>query len=182
MDRTLGYFGDERVGFVQTPHAFYNHDSFEHLSRQRVKSNGQAFFHHAIQRSRDAAGATLFAGSSAVFRRRALDDVRGFAAGTVTEDVETSLRLHARGWHSVFHGEVLSAGMAPVDAAGFSVNVCAGRKVPWRSSSANLLRNPGLTPKQRRWYLDARREQRRRRPHLVIYALPIFMLVTGRCR
>jgi cellulose synthase (UDP-forming) len=180
LDRTLGYFVDERVGFVQTPHAFYNHDSFEHLSPTRTTSNGQSFFHQAIQRSRDAAGATLFTGSSAVFRRRALDDVRGFAAGTVTEDVETSVRLHAHGWQSVFHGEILSAGMAPVDAAGFSI-----QRLRWAQGAVEvvfrerLFRNSGLTAKQRRWYLMHVANNIEGLRYLVIYALPIVMLVTG---
>lgn len=180
LDRTLGYFVDERVGFVQTPHAFYNVDSYEHLSPKRTTFSGQSFFHHMVQRSRDAAGATLFTGSAAVFRRRALDDVGGFAAETVTEDVQTSLRLHAHGWQSVFHSEVLSAGMAPIDATGFSV-----QRLRWAQGAVevvfaeNLLRNPGLSPQQRRWYLMHVANNLEGLRHLVIYALPIVMLVTG---
>lgn len=180
LDRTLGYFRDDAVGFVQTPHAFFNHDSFEHLSPKRREADGQSFFHQTVQRSREAAGATLFTGSSAVFRRTALDDVGGFGTGTVTEDVQTSLRLHAAGWQSVLHAEVLSAGMAPVDAAGFSV-----QRLRWAQGAVeilfreNLLRASRLTPRQRRWYLMHVANNVEGVRHLFIYALPIFMLFTG---
>src|SRR5207249_8715015 len=33
LQRTMGYFDDERLAFVQTPQRFYNHDSF--LFRRR---------------------------------------------------------------------------------------------------------------------------------------------------
>lgn len=34
---------------------------------------------------------------------------------SVTEDMATAMRLHARGWHSVYHHEVLARGLAPED-------------------------------------------------------------------
>ena len=34
---------------------------------------------------------------------------------SVTEDMATSMRLHAMGWESVYHHEVLAYGLAPED-------------------------------------------------------------------
>jgi len=48
-----------------------------------------------------------------VVRRTALDDIGGFATGTITEDLHTSLRLHAQDWESVYHAQALAFGLAP---------------------------------------------------------------------
>jgi cellulose synthase (UDP-forming) len=180
LDRTLGYFDDDRLAFVQTPQAFYNIESFEHLSPKRTRSNGGSFFHHVVQRSRDASNATIFSGSAAVFRRQALDDVSGFATGTISEDVHTSLRLHAAGWQSIFHSEILSAGMAPLDGAGFR-----GQRLRWAQAALQLLlrenvaAHRGLTSGQRLAYLMHIANNMEGWRHLFIYTLPIAILVTG---
>ena len=41
--------------------------------------------------------------------------VEGVSTVSVTEDMATALRLHASGWKSVFHPEVLAHGLAPED-------------------------------------------------------------------
>jgi len=180
LDRTLGYFRDPRVAFVQTPQEFFNADSYQHLSPRRTTSNGASFFHHVIQSSRDRANATMLTGSAAVIRRRALDGIGGFATGTVTEDVHTSLRLHAAGWRSIFHPEILAVGIAPFDAAGFNV-----QRLRWARGAVqlalreNLLGKSGLSPAQRRWYLLHVASNLEGWRHVFIYALPVVMLLTG---
>jgi cellulose synthase (UDP-forming) len=180
LDRTLGYFQDERLAFVQTPQEFFNVDSFEHLTPRRTQSNGASFFHRVVQRSRDASNSTIFSGSSAVFRRRALDDVGGFATSTISEDVHTSLQLHAAGWRSAFHPEVLSAGMGPLNAAGYF-----GQRLRWSQDAVQLLlrerimTRPGLTPGQRITYLIHIASNLEGWRHLFTYALPIVILITG---
>jgi cellulose synthase/poly-beta-1,6-N-acetylglucosamine synthase-like glycosyltransferase len=43
--RTLGFFNDPRVGVVQTPHAFYNHDPMQaNLALRGALPNDQSFF------------------------------------------------------------------------------------------------------------------------------------------
>lgn len=112
--KTLGFFADERVAFVQTPQDFYNLDSFQNRTdeRQRWAWSEQSFFFRIIQRGKDYWNSAFYCGSCAVIRRRALDDIGGFATGTVTEDIHTSLRLHKRGWHSVYLPESLAYGIA----------------------------------------------------------------------
>ena len=97
--KTLGYFDDEDVAFVQTPQDFYNLDSYQHRWRGKGRTvwTEQSLFFRVIQRGKDYWNAAFFCGSCAVVRRSALDEIGGFATGTVTEDLHTSLRLHARG-------------------------------------------------------------------------------------
>ncbi len=121
LDNTLGHFADSRVAFVQTPQEFYNFNSFEHMSVARATDSWSehSLFHHVIQRQRDLVNAAMFSGTGAILRREALNEIGGFATGTVTEDMHTSVRLHARGWHSMFHAQSLSAGLATTDARSF---------------------------------------------------------------
>jgi cellulose synthase (UDP-forming) len=126
LDRTLGHFQDERIAYVQTPHEFFNVNFYEHLIPKRTTPTFSSLFHNVVQRSRDASDAAMFSGSGAVFRRKALAEISGFATGTINEDIHSSLRLHAAGWKSRFHAEVLSAGLAPLDAAAF-----CGQRLRW---------------------------------------------------
>lgn len=156
LHRTLGYFADERVGFVQTPQEFFNFDAPQYLAGALGDGtvHEQSLFFRVIQRARDAANAAMFCGSSAVVRRAALDAIGGFATGTVTEDLHTSVRLHAAGWRSIFHPETLSAGIAPFESRGFRL-----QRLRWAQGAfqvfaqEKLLLRTGLTLRQRFYYL-----------------------------
>jgi len=104
---------DEGVAFVQTPQHFFSLDPFQrNLVAEHVVSNEQDFFYHVIQPGNDHWGATFFAGTGAVFRRKALESIGGFATQTITEDTHTGIRLHAKGWKSLMYNKNLTAGMA----------------------------------------------------------------------
>ncbi|MGN5476509.1 glycosyltransferase family 2 protein [Cupriavidus basilensis] len=112
--KTLGFFSDEKVAFVQTPQDFFNIDSFGHrLGKKRVWDE-QALFFKVIQRGKDVLNAAFFCGSCAVVRRAALDEIGGFATETVTEDVHTAIKLHKRGYRSVLLWRI--AGVRPCAA------------------------------------------------------------------
>jgi len=141
LDRTLGYFTDQKLAFVQTPQEFYNFDSYQHLGHDRAQElwSEHSLFFHAQQRGRDMHNAAMFCGSCAVLRRAALDDVGGFASSTVTEDMHTSTLLHAKGWSSAYHPETLSAGLAPHDAISFQ-----RQRIRWAEGAMQIARQEGL--------------------------------------
>ena len=141
LDRTLGYFTDPKLAFVQTPQEFYNFDSYQHMGHDRAHDlwSEHSLFFHAQQRGRDMHNAAMFCGSCAVLRRAALDDVDGFASSTVTEDMHTSTLLHANGWASVYHPETLSAGLAPHDAISFQ-----RQRIRWAEGAMQIARQEGL--------------------------------------
>src|SRR5229473_3371025 len=103
--KTLGYFEDTRVAFVQTPQDYYNLDSYQHRGTHASHEiwTEQALFFRVIQRGKDCWNSAFFCGSCAVVRRSALERIGGFATGTITEDLHTSIRLHAAGFRSVYH-------------------------------------------------------------------------------
>ena len=103
ITRLIGYFADEKLAFVQTPHAFYNFDSFQarlNHGARKYWEEGQLFY-HVIQPGRNRTGCPIFAGSAAMFRRSALKEVGYIATETITEDMHTGLRMHSRGWKSL---------------------------------------------------------------------------------
>jgi cellulose synthase (UDP-forming) len=162
LTQTLAYFDDPRVAVVQTPQDFYNTDSFEHvrrsrrwLARRRERSDyqEQALFYRAIQPGKNRWRASFWCGTGAIIRVAALSDVGGVATGTVTEDIHTTVRLHRRGWKTVYHNEVLARGLAAADARQYQV-----QRLRWGTGAMQLLRteNPllvsGLTIPQRLAY------------------------------
>jgi len=91
ITRLIGYFRDERLGYVQTPHAWYNFDSFQARldhKRRYYWEEGELFY-QVIQPGRNRWGCPIFAGSAAMFRRQALSEVGYIAVETITEDMHT---------------------------------------------------------------------------------------------
>ncbi len=158
--RTLGHFDDPTVAFVQTPQDFYNVDSFEHTGTRWTSREvdyrfaEQSLFYRALQPGRNRWGAAFCCGTGALFRTDALRSVGGMATETVTEDIHTSIRLHRRGWRSVYHNEVLARGLAASAADQF-----LEQRLRWGTGAMQVLRveNPafvsGLRPMQRVSYL-----------------------------
>lgn len=148
--RTLGYFRDPLVAFVQTPQDFFNIDSFNHRLGKRRVWDEQALFFKVIQRGKDALNAAFFCGSCAIIRRSAIEEIGGFATETVTEDVHTAVRLHKRGYRSVYHAESLAFGLAP-----HSIDTYLKQRMRWGMGamqvfrSENILFGQGLTLGQR---------------------------------
>ena len=71
LSRMLGHFRDPKVGFVQSPHAFSNFDTFQgrvNYEKGRFWDEGQLFY-KVIQPARNATDSVIFAGSAALFRR-----------------------------------------------------------------------------------------------------------------
>lgn len=66
LDRTLGYFRDEKVAIVQTPQFFTNVTESDPLGSQAP------LFYGPIQKGKDGWNAAFFCGSNAVLRREAL--------------------------------------------------------------------------------------------------------------
>lgn len=161
--RTLGYFNDPRVALVQTPQDFYNLRSFEHVRlrswfrHRRVHHHycEESLFDRVIQPGCNRLGGAFWCGTGALLRVAALREVGGVAAMTITEDIHTTIRLHRRGWKSIYHNEVLARGLAAAD-----FNQYSEQRVRWGAGAMQVLRveNPltasGLTWKQRLSYAN----------------------------
>jgi cellulose synthase (UDP-forming) len=146
MYRIGGYFRRHRIGFVQTAQKYALPDG-------DPWGNADALFYRIIQKSKDADDAAFSCGSGVVYRRAALESIGGFSTWNLVEDVHTSMRLHARGWRSVYHGYPLTVGTAPADVRGY-----VRQRSQWAVDSLRMLfwDNPfgysGLTVAQKFQY------------------------------
>jgi cellulose synthase (UDP-forming) len=116
LDAMVGYFDDERVALVQSPHDFFNHDSVQHYV---VGRHEQSLFYRVVCPGKNRHGAAYWCGSAAVLRREALLEIGGVATETIAEDFHTTIRLQRHGWTSRYHDEVLVQGLAPHDLDGY---------------------------------------------------------------
>jgi cellulose synthase (UDP-forming) len=181
--RTLGYFTDPDVAFVSTPQDFYNLDSFQHRARRggRLVWNEQSLFFRVIQRGKDMRNATFFCGTCGVLRRAALDEIGGFSVATLTEDLDTSLRIHQKGWKSVYHAQSLAFGLAPTDIVPF-----IKQRMRWGQGAMQVLRRHGfvlfargLSPEQKLNYFASIVMYFDGWQKLVFYLAPVIVLTTG---
>jgi cellulose synthase (UDP-forming) len=116
LDALVGYFDDERMAIVQTPHDFFNHDSVQHYV---VGRHEQSLFYRVVCPGKDRHGAAYWCGSAALINRHALLEIGGVATETIAEDFHTTIRLLRHGWSSRYHDEVLVQGLAPHDLDGY---------------------------------------------------------------
>lgn len=158
LKETVGYFDEDPGLFlVQTPHFFLNPDPVERNLRtfEKMPSENEMFY-GIIQRGLDKWNAAFFCGSAAVLRRTALMETQGFSGVSITEDCETAVELHARGWHSVYVDKPLIAGLQPATFASF-----IGQRSRWAQGMMQILRfrfpplKRGLSIPQRLCYMSS---------------------------
>lgn len=122
LRHTLGYFEDEQVAIVQTPQDFYNLESFEHegvTQDDQRPYNEESIFYRVIAPGKNFWDAAFWCGTGAVVRATALHEVGLVATDSVTEDIQTTMRMNRLGWTTVYHNEVLARGLAPSDATSY---------------------------------------------------------------
>lgn len=115
LDRVLGHFSDAAVGFVQVAQAYYNqHRTF---TAAAAAEQTYAFYGPGLM-GLYGHGASVAIGANCTFRRAALASIGGHGIG-LAEDLVTAIRLHARGWRSVYVPEVVSRGLVPEDLGSY---------------------------------------------------------------
>jgi cellulose synthase/poly-beta-1,6-N-acetylglucosamine synthase-like glycosyltransferase len=182
LERTLGFFADPAVAFVQVPQRYHNLDSLQHRVdwRQRRLYGEQDVFFNLVMPGKDHWNASFFCGTGAVLRRQALVPHGGLVTGTITEDMHTALALQARGWKSVYLNELLVTGLAPMDFSSYS-----SQRLRWAEGNLKIIRHinplthPGLSLAQRLCYFASMYHWTIGFPKLVFYLAPPLILFTG---
>ncbi len=105
-----------KIAFVQTPQYYTN---FETNRVARAAGIQQAIFYEYICEGKSLKNAMFCCGTNVLFRIESLMDVGGMDERSVTEDFATSLKLHLKGWQSVYVNKVLAFGMGPEDLGAF---------------------------------------------------------------
>ena len=189
-------YQSNQIAFVQTPQAFYNlppDDPFGHQAH---------LFYGVIQQAKDGMNSAFYTGTNAVLRREALvsvglqnfsdeflqnesrldefELVGGVSSASITEDMNTAMRLHAAGWQSVYHHEVLAEGLAPDD-----LSSTLKQKLRWAQgtiqvfSNENPLTKPGLSLLQRLQYFQTMYSYFSGFVIVIFIACPILFFYTG---
>ena len=155
LQATVGHFtADPRLFLVQTPHFFVTPDPVEkNLGLFNRMPSENDMFYEAIQPGLDFWESSFFCGSAAVLRREAIKEIGGFSGRTITEDAETAISLHARGWRSRYLLRPMISGLQPETFASF-----VRQRIRWAQGMTQifLLTRPWrhLRPWQRLGYLN----------------------------
>ncbi|MEH2284554.1 MAG: glycosyltransferase [Nostoc sp.] len=165
----IGKYDQNEIAFVQTRQDFYNippGDPFGHRAN---------LFYGPLQQGKDGMNAAFYTGTNAILRREALisvglqhfadefakDEKRldefqligGLSSNSITEDMNTAMRLHGAGWKSIYHNELLAEGLAPDD-----LSSTLKQRLRWAQGTIqvllreNPLTKPGLSFWQRLHY------------------------------
>jgi cellulose synthase (UDP-forming) len=158
LEQSIGWFErDPKLFLLQTPHFFLNPDPIEkNLQVHGRMPSENAMFYGGVQQGLDFWGSSFFCGSAAVLRRRCLEEIGGLCETTITEDAETALELHSRGYTSAYLDRPMIAGLQPETFEAFLV-----QRSRWAQGMAQIfvLKNPlfksGLTLAQRLGYFNS---------------------------
>ena len=111
LTKTVGYFSNENMAFVQTPQVYYNQDMYQYNLSQNLP-NEQDFFMRDIQEARAAKNAVLHVGTNALFRREFVNNIGGYPTCSITEDMAVGMLLQSNGYDSVLVNEELVLGLS----------------------------------------------------------------------
>jgi cellulose synthase (UDP-forming) len=115
LDEVLGYFEDEKVGYVQVSQAYYN----QYRSFTAKAAAEQTYgFYGPTQMGMHGFNAAVAIGANCTFRRKALESAGGHGVG-LAEDLVTAIRIHAEGWKSIYAPIIVSRGLVPEDFGSF---------------------------------------------------------------
>lgn len=174
---TLGWFlKDPKLAILQTPQHFFSPDPFErNLGIYGVSPKESALFYGIVQDGNDTWNATYFCGSSGVIRRSIIEEIGGMAVESVTEDLETTLKLQRLGYNTAYLRIPLAAGLATE-----SLSVFIKQRIRWARGTIQVFRmnNPltgkGLTIMQRLCYTCAILYFLAGIPRLILFSMPVF--------
>ncbi|MEE8456080.1 MAG: glycosyltransferase [Limibaculum sp.] len=113
--RMVGFFADPRIGIVQAPHNFFNHDPMQaNLALRRTLPGDQRLFFDEIMPGRDGWDCAFCCGSNSVTRRRAIEAIgNAMPTSSITEDMLLTLTLMRAGYVTRYLNERLAIGLAP---------------------------------------------------------------------
>ncbi len=113
---TIPFFENDKLAFVQTPQFYDNQTNFVSTAANFM----QNVFYSLIQSGKNRFNAAFCVGTNVVFRRSSVMSIGGMHAQSKSEDIWTSLRLHERGFDSIYIPNVLSVGKTPETLMAYS--------------------------------------------------------------
>ncbi|MCC5917916.1 MAG: glycosyltransferase [Cryomorphaceae bacterium] len=115
FDEVLGFFTNPDVGFVQVSQGYYN--QYRSFVAQGAAEQTYGFYGPTLM-GLYGLGSSVAIGANCTFRREALESIGGHAIG-LAEDMMTAIRLHGKGWKSIYHPVIVTRGLVPEDLGSF---------------------------------------------------------------
>lgn len=133
--RTIPFFAEKRVAFVQTPQVYGNIRNFISKGAGYM----QSVFYSLTQPGKNRFNSAFCVGTNVVFRREAVQEIGGIYEGSKSEDIWTSLLLHEAGWKSVYIPAILAVGATPE-----TIEAYTKQQLRWATGAFEVLfrRNP----------------------------------------
>lgn len=132
LEHLMPYMDDPAVGIVQSPQMFDTSGSMSWI--ERTAGSSQELFYRWVEPARDRVGAAICVGTSAIYRRSALERAGGFAAADHSEDMLTGLRLADHGFSTRYVPVAVSKGLCPDNARGY-----IAQQYRWAMGSVELM-------------------------------------------
>jgi cellulose synthase (UDP-forming) len=113
LKRTVGLLSNPQVAVVQTPQFYYNPDPIQHnLLAAQSWVDDQRFFFDIFQPAKDAWGCAFCVGTSFIVRRDRLAEIGGFPSQAISEDINLTYTMLAKGYETWWLNERLSTGLS----------------------------------------------------------------------
>lgn len=177
LKKTMGFFTDKKMGFVQTPQFYHN----QHVNKiAKTAWDQQTLFFGPIMHGKNRTNSAFMCGTNMVISREAILEAGGMCEFNIAEDFLTSLFIHNKGWKSIYVPEVLAEGLAPEDFLSYYK-----QQFRWTRGSLEVIfkYNPlfmrGLTFPQKMQYLISASYYLSGLVVLIDALLPIIFLFTG---
>ena len=117
LERTVPYFGDDRIAMVQARWGHINQDYSLLTKIQSILLDAHFVLEHG---ARNRAGCFFnFNGTAGIWRRTAITDAGGWQHDTLTEDLDLSYRAQLRGWKFIFLPDLVAPAEVPVEMNSF---------------------------------------------------------------
>lgn len=147
LHETVPFFADPTVAFVQTPQVYGN----LHNLISRGAGYMQSVFYRFTQPGKNRFNAAFCVGTNMIFRRTAIEEIGGMHQDSKSEDVWTSLRLHERGWRSVYISTELAVGHTPETIESYTK-----QQLRWATGGFEILLRANPMGRGRRLTVDQR--------------------------
>ena len=135
--KTIPAFDNPRIGMVQ---ACWGHINQEFSLLTRLQSFGLNAHFSIEQAGRNTAGSFInFNGTAGVWRRDCIEDAGGWAADTLSEDLDLSYRAQLKGWNFRYLEDLKAPAELPV-----LVSAIKSQQYRWNKGAAeNVRKNLG---------------------------------------
>ncbi|MES2876299.1 MAG: glycosyltransferase [Patescibacteria group bacterium] len=146
---SLPFFENKDMAMVQTPQYYTNAMNFVSTAAGYM----QHVFYSMLMAGKNRFNAAFCVGTCVVFRRSAIESIGGMYEKSKSEDIWSSLKLHERGWRTVYINKVLAEGKTPETLKAYSK-----QQLRWATGSfeiflrSNPLFNRKLSADQRLQY------------------------------